>query len=153
MSPIDTALVFVAERLPGFDDDRRDDVVTTTREATATAGSMARVAEVGSLVALWLRLRAQRASHLLLRGLVLGLLLGAASLFLPLPVAVAVPLALLALGWFDPRYAAAATVIWVWRFVAGGFGDFAFLRLLAMAVGILAAVTVAQASHRRLTLR
>lgn len=153
MSPFDSALVFVAERLPGFDDDRRDDVVTTTREATATAGPLARAAEVGSLVALWLRLRAQRTSYLLPRGAVLGLVLGAASTVAPLPVAVAVPVLLLAFGWLDPRYAAAAAVIWAWRFLAGGFGDFAFLRLLAMAVGILAAVTVAQASLRRLALR
>ena len=153
MSPFDTALVFVAERLPGFDDERRDEVVTTTREAVAAAGPMTRAAEVGSLVALWLRLRAQRSSHLLWRGAVLGTVVAAASTFVPLPVAAAVPLLLVALGWFDPRYAAAATVIWAGRFVAGGFGDFAFVRLLAMAVGILAAVTVAQASWRRLTLR
>ncbi|HEX2039357.1 MAG TPA: hypothetical protein VHF47_06450 [Acidimicrobiales bacterium] len=153
MSPLDAALVFVAERLPGFDDDRRHDVVATTREAAASAGALARVAEVGSLLALWLRLRARRTPRLLVRGALLGLALAAALASAPLPVAVAVPVALVALGWFDPRYAAAACAVWTWRFVAGGFADFAFLRLLAMAVGILVAVTVAQASLRRLTLR
>lgn len=153
MSPFDAALVFVAERLPGFDDHRREDVVTTTREAAAAAGPLARAAEVCSLVALWLRLRARRASHLLWRGAVLGLALGAVSTVAPTPVAVVVPVLLLGLGWCDPRYAAAAAVIWVGRFAAAGFGDFAFLRLLAMAVGILGAVTVAQVSLRRLTVR
>jgi hypothetical protein len=150
MSPFDAALVFVADRLPGFDDDRREDVVVTTRQAAA-AGSP--LAEVGSLVALWLRLRAQRTRHLLLRGAFLGAVVAAALAFAPLPVAVAVPVVLVAVGWFDPRYAAAAGVVWAWRFVSGGFADFAFLRLLAMAVGILVAVTVVQASSRRLTLR
>ncbi|MDQ3758287.1 MAG: hypothetical protein M3394_10610, partial [Actinomycetota bacterium] len=77
----------------------------------------------------------------------------AASTVAPVAVAVAVPVLLVALGWHDPRYAAAAAVIWAWRFFAGGVEDFAFLRLLAMAAGILVAVTVAQASLRRLTLR
>ncbi|MDQ3756823.1 MAG: hypothetical protein M3394_03125, partial [Actinomycetota bacterium] len=78
MSPFDSAVSFVAARLPGFDDDRRHDVVATTREATAAAGPIARAVEVCSLVALWLRLRAQRTSHLLVRGAVAGLVLGAA---------------------------------------------------------------------------
>jgi len=150
MSPLDAAVVFVADRLPGFDDDRREDVVATTREAAAAGSALA---EVGSLVALWLRLRAQRTSHLLLRGAALGLVLAVAVSAAPFPVAVAVPVALVACGWLDPRYAAAAGVIWAWRFVAGGFGDYAFLRLLAMAIGVLVAVTVAQASWRRLALR
>lgn len=153
MSPLDAALVFVADRLPGFDADRRHEVVATTREATVAAGLVARVAELAGLVALWLRLRAQRTPHLLLRGTAVGLIMAVVVAWAPLPVAVAVPVALVGLGWFDPRYAAAACVIWAWRFAAGGLGDFAFLRLLAMAVGILVAVTVAQASLRRLTLR
>jgi hypothetical protein len=153
MSPFDAALVFVADRLPGFDDDRREDVVATARQAAVAAGPAARAAEVCSLVALWLRLRAVRTPHLLVRGAGLGAVAAAALAFAPFGVVVAVPVALLLLGWFDPRYAAAAAVVWVWRFFAGGIDDFAFLRLLAMAVGVLAAVTVAQASWRRLTLR
>jgi hypothetical protein len=152
VSPLDSALGFVADRLPGFDDDRRHDVVATAREAAADSRA-ARAAEVCSLVALWLRLRARRTPGLLWRGALLGVTASAVLALAPFSVVVAVPVVLVALGWFDPRYAAAATVVWTWRFFAVGIDDFAFLRLLAMAFGILVAVTVAQASLRRLSLR
>ena len=159
MSPFDSALTFVAERLPGFDGDRRHELVATVREATADTGPSTRAAEVGSLLGLWLRLRARRSAHLLWRGAALGTLLAATTAFSPVPIAVVVPVVLLGLGWFDPRYAAAAAVIWVWRFVDAGVGELPeatvvlFLRLVAMAAGVLGAVAVTQASLRRLTLR
>ena len=45
---------------------------------------------------------------------------------------IAVPAVLLVVGWFDPRYAVAATVVWAWRLLAVDLGD------LAAAVGALA---------------
>lgn len=159
MSPFDTALGFVAGRLPGFDEPRRDEVVATAREAAAGAGPLTRAAEVASLVGLGLRLRARRSSHLLWRGAALGVASAAAMPFLPFAVAASVPIVLVLLGWFDPRYAVAAAVIWAWRFVVAGTGEapdatvVLFVRLVVMAVGVLCATAVTQASLRRLTLR
>ena len=159
MNALDRALVIVAERLPGFDGARRAEVLATVHEVTADAGPVTRAAEVGSLLGLGLRLRARRSAHLLWRGAALGTVVAAATAFVPVPIAVVVPIVLLALGWFDPRYAAAAAVVWTWRFVAAGIGEIPatgvvlFLRLLAMAAGVLAATAVTQASLRRLTLR
>jgi hypothetical protein len=77
---------------------------------------------------------------------------------------VAVPLVLLGVGWFDPRYAVAATVVWAWRLVAvdvgelagavQALGDEAALRLLLarwllMALGVVAAWRVSRAAIRR----
>jgi hypothetical protein len=51
---------------------------------------------------------------------------GVVAANLPAPTATTVlmvmigvlPVALLAVGWFDPRFAVAGTVVWVWRFLA-----------------------------------
>jgi hypothetical protein len=159
VSPVDRAVGLVVRRLPGFDGERRAEVVATVREATTGAGPVTRAAEVASLLGLGLRLRARRSAHLLVRGAALGTAVAVLTAFAPVPIAVVVPVVLLGLGWFDPRYAAAAAVVWTWRFVVAGVGEVPatgvvlFLRLVAMATGVLAATAVTQASLRRLTLR
>jgi hypothetical protein len=78
--------------------------------------------------------------------------------------ALAVPAAFLAIGWFDPRYAVAATVVWAWRLVAVDLGELAdaagaladdqafrlFLaRWLLMGAGVVLAGWVSAAAIRR----
>lgn len=158
MTMLDAALTVVAARMPGFDDDRREELLHSTRELAAERGRLGRVAEVGVLAGLVLRLRARRTSHVVLRGLVLGMalvLVAVTTTDARLVWAVLVPGALLALGWFDPRYATAAAVIWLWRFVTADPGatpdaTVTFLRLVAMAAGVFSAFFVARLSLRRL---
>ena len=51
-------------------------------------------------------------------------LLPASTIEISLAVMViAVAVGLLALGWYDPRYAVAATLVWFWRFVAVDLGE------------------------------
>lgn len=79
-------------------------------------------------------------------------------------VAAVGPLFLLAVGWFDPRYAIAATMVWVWRLAAvdvvdvvsgaSQLGADAELTLLAarwllMGAGVLAGTAVSQRSLTR----
>ena len=165
MTMFDTALSLVATRLPGFDDDRRDELVSSTRALAADQGRVARATEVVLLAGLALRLRARQSSRLTLRGLALGALLvlvavGSLSLTdavaLRVVWAVVVPGALVAVGWFDPRYAAAAGVIWLWRFLSADPGaapdaTVTFVRLVLMAAGVLCALAVTRVSLRRLT--
>jgi hypothetical protein len=76
----------------------------------------------------------------------------------------AVPAVLLAVGWFDPRYAVAATVVWLWRLVAVDLGELAgavdaladeltfrllLARWLAMGLGVVLAWQVSNAAIRR----
>ncbi len=76
----------------------------------------------------------------------------------------AVPAALLVVGWFDPRYAVAATVVWLWRLVAVDLGELAgavdaladeltfrllLARWLAMGLGVVLAWQVSSAAIRR----
>jgi hypothetical protein len=78
--------------------------------------------------------------------------------------ALAVPAALLAVGWFDPRYAVSATVVWAWRLVAVDLGDLAaavgdladerafrvlLARWLLMGAGVALAALVSSAAIRR----
>lgn len=161
----DTALSLVATRLSGFDDDHREELVSSTRELAAERGRAGRLAEVVLLGGLALRLRARRTSRLVVRGVALGgvlVLLAVASLSLAddslalrVVWAAVVPAVLVALGWFDPRYAAAAGVVWLWRFLAADPGAapdavLTFVRLAFMAAGVFFAFTVTRLSLRRL---
>lgn len=165
MTMFDTALSLVATRMPGFDDDHRRELVLSTRELAADKGRAGRMAEVAWLAGLALRLRARRTPRLVLRGVALGLalvLVAVASLSstdaLALTVAwgVVVPAALLAAGWFDPRYATSAGVLWLWRFLAADPGavpdaTVTFVRLVLMATGVFLAFTVTRVSLRRMS--
>lgn len=165
MTVFDTALTMVATRMPGFDDDHREELVLTTRELAAERSRLGRLSEVVLLAGLALRLRARRKDHLVVRGVVVGLVLVLAavvslsatdSVVLHVVWAAAVPTALVAVGWFDPRYAAAAAVIWLWRFLAADPGavpdaSVTFLRLVLMATGVFFAFAVARISLRRLS--
>lgn len=79
-------------------------------------------------------------------------------------VAAAAPVVVLALGWFDPRLAVAATGVWLWRLAAADLGqlvdelgrlgsdagDGAFVfRWLVMATGVLVGAFVSQLSMAR----
>lgn len=155
----DAALTMVATRMPGFDDDHREELVSTTRELAAERSPLGRLAEVVLLAGLALRLRARRQDHLVVRGVILGLALVLVAVLTSdarLLWAALVPGGLVALGWFDPRYAAAAAVIWLWRFLAADPGavpdaTVTFVRLVLMAAGVFFAFAVARISLRRLT--
>lgn len=71
---------------------------------------------------------------------------------------------LMVLGWFDPRYAVAATLVWLWRFITvdtdelgqaiaavGDRAEFQLLlaRWLLMGVGVLVGWRVSEAAIRR----
>lgn len=161
----DAALSLVATRMPGLDDDHREELVSSTRELAAERGRAGRLAEVVSLGGLALQLRARRTPRLVLRGLVLGGLLvllavgslswAEGSIALRVAWAAVVPTALVAVGWFDPRYAAAAAVVWLWRFLAADPGAapdavLTFVRLAFMAAGVFFAFAVTRLSLRRL---
>jgi hypothetical protein len=160
----DAALTIVATRMAGFDEDHRQELVSSTRELAAERSRVGRAAEVVFLAGLALRLRARRTPRLVLRGLALGGVLVVAALAsfaltdaLAVRVAWAavVPTALVAAGWFDARYAAAAAVVWLWRFLTADPGSdpdpaVTFLRLAFMAAGVFAASTVTRLSLRRL---
>jgi hypothetical protein len=160
----DAALSMVATRLPGFDDDHRAELVHSTRELAAERSGPGRAAEVVALAGLALRMRARRTPRLVVRGAVLGAVLVLVALgslaagdVLALRVvwAAVVPTVLVALGWFDPRYAVAAAVLWLWRLAAAGLDavpdvTVTFVRLVAMAAGVLFAICVTRVSLRRL---
>lgn len=81
------------------------------------------------------------------------------SLELVTAIAAIFPLALLFVGWFDPRYALAATAVWVWRLTAVDVVDLVFradelgrdtelnilaLRWALMGAGVIAGTAVSQ---------
>ncbi|MFA9270025.1 MAG: hypothetical protein ACEQSX_04610 [Baekduiaceae bacterium] len=88
----------------------------------------------------------------------------AVSAALPVVMAVALPCVLLAVGWFDPRFAAAATLVVFARLLASGFdelgtaldvlaadGDRVLLvRWIVMGFGVVAAWVVTQRASDRL---
>ena len=85
---------------------------------------------------------------------VLAVLVGVA------PILLALPFALLALGWVDARLAAAATLFWLWRLATADLGEVVtalgdasltmqVVRWLAMLAGLAVAAHVTRASIRR----
>jgi hypothetical protein len=65
------------------------------------------------------------------------------------PVALVVPFGLLILGVLDARFAAAATLFWLFRLVTADLADPQILRWLAMLVGVVLAAHVTRLSIRR----
>jgi hypothetical protein len=112
------------------------------------------------------RLRAQLACALPLIGLPIGLLVGRqeAASVLMLAFTLLLPVVLVVAGWFDPRAAAAATVLVLSRLLASGFDELGralavfaqegqgtlLLRWILMSTGVLAAWFVTHQSIRRL---
>ncbi|MGH9119214.1 MAG: hypothetical protein ACRD0A_15435 [Acidimicrobiales bacterium] len=101
---------------------------------------------------------------------VIGGCIGAALLPAPTvavivtPTILTVAIGLLAMGWFDPRYAVAATLVWFWRFIAvdidelgramvalGDRAEFQLLvgRWLVMGAGVVFGWRVTEAAIRR----
>ncbi len=124
------------------------------------------VAVGGLLAGGYPAVRARHAMALTVAIMALGLLIGAgsgeaASVLLFAWIA---PAVLLFAGWFDPRFAAAATTIVFARLAASGFGELGraltvlqehgqrelLLRWLAMGSGVVAAWLVTQRSIRRI---
>ncbi len=139
------------------------------------------IRELIGLIALGFRLRCRRATDdrpapIVVQGLIaggagVGVLVAAGSIGAPAGALVAVgvvaPAMLLAAGWFDPRLAVAATVVWGWRFavanhdaVLGDLGRLGWgitvteliVRWVMMAAGVLVALVVARTSIRRAAL-
>lgn len=140
--------------------DRCEEIVATARATGRDAGRWARLVEIASLVALALRPTAPTRSARVtwLQGAALGGVLVATAHASPL--ALGVPFVLLALGIFDARLAAAATLFWLWRLatadladVIGALGDASLdaqlVRWLLMLLGLAVAARVTVASIRR----
>ena len=132
---------------------RRDEIVATARASAADGRGCA---ELASLLAFALRPGSPRAVWLqgALAAAVLAVLVGAA------PILLALPFALLALGWVDARLAAAATLFWLWRLATADLGEVIatlgdasvtvqVVRWLAMLAGLAVAAHVTRASIRR----
>lgn len=128
----------VAVRYP----DRADEIVATAREA-GRDGS--RWAELASLFALALRPPSTRSVWL--HGALLAAALVAVAAVTP--VALIVPFGLLILGVLDARFAAAATLFWLFRLVTSDLADPQILRWLAMLVGVVLAAHVTRLAIRR----
>ena len=177
-------LAWLVDHLVGLDREHRAEVRATTLAVAAERGRGERVLELISLGGLALQLRGRRAlresrARVLAAGGVLGLAVVLASVAVAAvapptaDVAIVVvsggviPTALVTAGWFDPRYAAAAGVIWTSRFLSADLGDVPHAvgavvgdleatqllgRLVVMASGVIVAAVVMRSSLRRLTL-
>lgn len=179
------AAAWLAHRLDGVDTGFRCDVAATSADAIRSAPhTRARWCEVASLVGLAVRLRARqrtgaRAAAVWRHGLVLGFVLLATALgavrltgevagppagtVVSVAATLACPVALAAAGWWDPRLAVAATVLWGWRFLDANTGDLGeavvahlwlgdptlLVRWLAMAAGVALAWWFACTATRR----
>ena len=116
--------------------------------ATAQAGATDRgavLAEAASLVGLALRPASTRAVWL--QGTLLAVAL--AGLVALTPLALVLPFALLALGVFDARLAAGATLFWLFRLVTADLAEGHLLRWLLMLAGFALAAHVTRLSLRR----
>jgi len=116
--------------------------------ATAKAGATDRgtaLAEAASLVALALRPASTRAVWL--QGALLAAAL--AGLVALTPLALVLPFALLALGVFDARLAAGATLFWLFRLVTADLAEGHLVRWLLMLAGLALAAHVTRLSLRR----
>ncbi len=116
--------------------------------AIAQAGATDRravLAEAASLVGLALRPASTRAVWL--HGALLAVAL--AGLVAITPLALVLPFALLALGVFDARLAAGATLFWLFRLVTADLAEGHLLRWLLMLAGLALAVHVTRLSLRR----
>jgi len=116
--------------------------------ATAKAGATDRgaaLAEAASLAVLALRPASTRAVWL--HGALLAVAL--AGLVALTPLALVLPFALLALGVFDPRLAAGATLFWLFRLVTADLAEGHLARWLLMLAGLALAAHVTRLSLRR----
>jgi len=116
--------------------------------ATAKAGATGRgaaLAEAASLAVLALRPASRRAVWL--QGALLAAAL--AGLVALTPLALVLPFVLLALGVFDARLAAGATLFWLFRLVTADLAEGHLLRWLLMLAGFALAAHVTRLSLRR----
>jgi hypothetical protein len=125
--------------------ERGPEIVATAEAGATTRG--AALAEAASLVAL--ALRPTNARTVWLQGTIIAAAL--AALVALSPLALVLPFVLLALGVFDARLAAGATLFWLFRLVTADLAEGHVARWLLMLAGLALAAHVTRLSLRRAT--
>lgn len=123
--------------------ERGPEIVATARAGATDRGAV--LAEALSLLAL--ALRPARTRTVWLHGALLAGLL--VALVAVTPLALVLPFALLALGVFDARLAAGATLFWLFRLVTADLAEGHLARWLLMLAGLALATHVTRLSLRR----